>query len=63
MDTQKNIRDIANAMYDRRIVTINLTKGRSVKGKISGMSDIFFKIGLTPRNHIRIDQVESVKLK
>ena len=62
MDTQKNIRDIANAMYDRRIVTISLTKGRSVKGKISGMSDIFFKIGLISRKYIRIDQVESIIL-
>ncbi len=62
MKSEKNIRDLANAMYDHRFVTINLTDGRSVKGKISGMSDISFGVGLNPRNRnrFRIDRVESV---
>lgn len=61
MNTQKNIRDIGNALYDGRTVTISLIKGRTVRGRISGMSDIFFKVGLISRKYIRFDQVESVK--
>ncbi|GEM_PF-1371728 len=64
MSNQKNIWDIANAMYDHRFVTINLTDGRSVKGRISDISDISFSIGLNPRNRnrVRIELVESVNL-
>ena len=63
MNNQKNIRDLANARYDHRFVTIDLTDGRSVKGRISDISDISFSIGLNPRNRnrFRIDLVESVK--
>ena len=64
MNNQKNIKDLANARYDHRFVTINLTDGRSVKGRISDISDISFSIGLNPisRNRFRLDLVESVKL-
>lgn len=64
MDIQKNIRDIANAMYDHRFVIINLTNGRSVKGRISGLSDLSFRVGINPRNRnrFRIDLVESIQL-
>lgn len=64
MSNRKNISDLANARYDHRFVTINLTDGRSVKGRISDISDISFSIGLNPRNRnrFRIDLVESVKL-
>jgi hypothetical protein len=62
MNSRKKMREIANAMHDHRIVTVNLTRGRSVKGRISGMSDIFFRVGLNPRNRFRIDRVESVQL-
>lgn len=64
MNNQKNIWAIANAMYDHRFVTIHLTDGRSVQGRISNISDISFSIGLNPRNknRVRIELVESVKL-
>ncbi len=64
MNSQKNIWDMANAMYDHRFVTVNLTDGRSVKGRISNISDISFSIGLNPkeRNRLRIELVESIKL-
>jgi sRNA-binding regulator protein Hfq len=64
MNNQKNLRELVNAMYDHRFVTINLTNGQSVKGQISGMSDTAFSIGLNPRNRNRfsLDRVESVKL-
>lgn len=64
MNNQKHIRDLANARYDHRFVTIHLTDGRSVKGRISDISDLSFSIGLNPRNRnrFRIDLVESVKL-
>lgn len=65
MNNQKNFRDIANAMYDHRFVTVNLTDGRSVKGRISDISGNSFSIGLLNprnRNRVRIDLVESVNL-
>lgn len=64
MNSQKTIRDIANAMYDHRIVTVNLTNGISFRGWISGLSDVSFGVGLNPRkrNRCRIDRVESIKL-
>lgn len=63
MNYQKNIRDIADAMYDRRFVTVNLTDGRTVTGRISNISDISFSIGLlNHKNRVRIDRVESVKM-
>lgn len=64
MNSQKSIRDLANARYDHRFVTISLTDGRSVKGWISDISDISFSIGLNPRNRnrFRIDLIEAVKV-
>jgi hypothetical protein len=64
MNQQKNISALADARYDHRFVTINLTDGRSVKGRISDISDLSFSIGLNPRtrNRFRLDLVESVKL-
>lgn len=65
MNNQKNIRDIANAMYDHRFVTINLTDGRTVTGRISNISNTSFNIGLlnpSNRNRVRIDLVETVTL-
>ena len=64
MNNHKNIWAIANAMYDHLFVTIPLADGRSVKGRISDISDISFSIGLNPRNRnrVRIELVESVKL-
>lgn len=64
MNNQKTIRDIANAIYDHKFVTINLTNGRSIQGRISNMSSASFGVGINPRhrNRYRIDEVESVKL-
>lgn len=64
MNNQKNLRDIANAMYDHRFVKIDLTDGRTVMGRISDISNLSFSIGLNPknRNRFRIDLIESVQL-
>ena len=64
MNNQKHIKDIVDAIYDHRFVSISLTNGRLVKGRISGMSDTTFRIGLHPgsRNSFSLDLVESVKL-
>lgn len=64
MNDQKNIRDIANAMYDHRFVKISLTDGRTIMGRISDISNLSFSIGLNPRNRnrFRIDLIESVQL-
>lgn len=64
MNNQKNFEDLASAMYDHRFVTLRLTDGRSVKGRISHISDISLSIGLNPRNRnrFRIDLVEAVEI-
>lgn len=64
MNNEKNMRDIASAMYDHRFVTVSLTDGRSVQGRISGISDVTFRVGINPikRNRFRIDLIECVEL-
>lgn len=64
MTNDKNLKDIASAMYDHRFVTVNLTNGQSVNGRISGLAGTSFKIGLTPQNcnRFNIERVESIKI-
>ena len=62
MNIQDTKRELFNAMYDHRTVTLSLTRDRSVMGRISGISDIAVKLGLTPSKYFRIDQIKHVKL-
>jgi len=64
MNNEKHIRDIANAMYDHRFVTVNLTNGQCVNGRISGLAGTTFTIGLNPKNsnRISVDRVASIKM-
>lgn len=64
MSTQKYWRDLADAMYDHRFVTIALTNGQSVKGRVTDISESSFVIGSSPRsrNRFHLDRVESIKV-
>jgi len=62
MNIQNTKRELVNAMYDHRTVTLRLTRDQSVSGRISGLSDVSVKIGLTPVKYFRIDQIEHVKV-
>ncbi len=62
MNINKNRQDLFDAMYDHRTITLSLTGGKSVSGRISGVSHITVKVGMTPVKYFRIDQIESVKL-
>lgn len=63
MNIENTKRDLFNAMYDHRTIILSLNKGQSVMGRISGVSDSFVKVGLTPSKYFRIDEIESVKLQ
>jgi hypothetical protein len=64
MNTQRYLRDLANAMHDHRFVTVALTNGQSAKGRITNISETGFVIGAHPqiRNRFSFDRVESVKI-
>lgn len=64
MTTQKYWRDLADAMYDHRFVTVSLTNGQSAKGRITDISDTSFVIGPNPKtkNRFNLDRVESIKI-
>lgn len=64
MNTQRYLRDLANAMHDHRFVTVSLTNGQSAKGRITNISDTGFVIGPSPhlKNRFNFDRVESVKI-